>query len=243
MHGYELVYEGADSPNGKIWRVIPMADRSGLRIEYGAMGAKNLRSTFVPAARCEDRNCLTEMRRRVSKKLGEGFVEVRNDLDPAEPLSQTNEAAPESGPEVLAHVAYRTLGQSDFQRLAGEYRDELVEIVEAAAVGATPATVTQLEPGMWTVRGPLAGQPGTIEETVKMKLGQEIESNQRVLGLMISALATRFPDLVNLSDDDGNSMRPRELAERITTDADVLERYGITRSIKLGHSPLGDWFF
>lgn len=244
MQGYELIYEGPDSPKGKVWRIAPVSDGSGLRIEYGARGAR-LRSVFVPIAKCDRRSWALEMSRRVDAKVDEGYAISRTDLEPVEPGGPggQNEESMAGEPALLAHVGFAPVSRSRRTVLDERVEGHLRSLVERACKPGTHA-VTATATG-FSVRGHFHGAGAAEAVAVPTSIGCTLREGQRTLGLLLASLARAFPELVRLANDKGDELSPRELAETIDPDPAVLERFGIIRTIKLGQQaqPLGHWFF
>jgi len=71
------VRKQSDGPGTKDWICRPSTN-GGLIIEFGKTGAKRLRQTLVPPAKC-DGGAATEARRRYEEKVREGYQDVAAD--------------------------------------------------------------------------------------------------------------------------------------------------------------------
>lgn len=240
MHGYELIYEGEDSPKGKVWRITPLSDGSGLCIEYGARDAR-LRSVTVPKSRCREGCVYTEMDFRVATKTAEGYVIVNNHVEVKESDGDAK-VTPEPESPVLAYLSYRPAPEHAKEH---KIRQIGAHIVESAREALASGTYQAARKGQrYVVSGHFMGQQAREKFSIRLTVGQMIHENEPTLGLLLASVVSRFPDLADLADADGNPMSPRALAEAINPDPEVLERFGIVRAMKLGEAqPLGEWFF
>lgn len=247
MHGYKLVYEGEDSPNGKFWNITPFEDGSGLWIEYGPMGKKP-RKAVVPKAKCTD-GVLLEMEKRYSLKTSEGYVCVDSEVPP-KAVVPTNagtdadadaDAKDPPADKTLAYVSYdSSVDFADFQQRATEH---LLSIFTPEVAGGTTA-VTPTHDGVQVKISRSKPQDGD-EFELRLKIGCTVHEDDELTALCMASLATAFPDVISLADCGGEPMIPRELADMIAGDhLEVQERFRISSVVSLAREqPLGTWFF
>lgn len=240
MQGHELIYEGSDSPKGKTWRIRLLTDGQGLRIEHGAVGSR-LRSVHVPRDMCSRSDMAVEMERRVRDKTDKGYVIVRSDLDPVSKsggLENTRDNDDQRRAPVVANVAISRYVSNPKERI-----DNYLEtVLEPMCRPGTYSVVYEKPDYIITAQFPTAPSVMTVQITTS--IGLVIRYAESALGLVCASMAQALPDLVFLSDDDGKEVTPFDLAERVESDPEVREQFGLSRAVTLGQTPaLGAWFF
>lgn len=249
MHGYKLVYEGEDSPKGKFWSITPFEDKSGLWIEYGALGARP-RSLSVPISKCEAGSLAREMDRRCDAKVGEGYVYVDSDVPARKPPSLLTgtaireETKPKGGDRnsaILANVHYDNV--VDFADFRKRVHEHLLSVLVPEKVEGAVAVTNTHDGVRVTISRP---RPQASDEfELRLKNGCTVHRDDELSGLCMASLASAFPEIISLVDQAGDPLSPKDLAMMITKDDEkLLESLRILAVVSLAREqPLGAWFF
>lgn len=245
--GFELHRLYKKSGPVAVWRIAPLEEQSGLLIEYGRQGDQ-LRMHFVPWYRCAREKLQNEADRLITKKMGQGFIKVSDDVPAASACYVRMPYVGElqvGDPSFAARLCVdKPIGQTEARWFAKRLAGQLGLILNRIP-GLSQRRVYHTSLMLRTFTRGEASEPLQITDLDFWKQGSAVTREHGVVGAAFACLANTNRESIALTDESAAPIALRECVARLVDDADeLLEQIGIVKTVKMSApATLGTWFF